>query len=137
MEQAARTVEPLEGKLQPDKVGNRQRIFTNYVQMTISLASNGQQDSFRLRLCDSKCNDPIDGSGDITGTVTISQSSASDAAVFSLDLSGLTPNMMHGFHVHEKGDLSNNCKGAGGHYNPYNVRRIILYEQIFGSDKEP
>ena len=67
-----------------------------------------------------------DGSGDITGTVTISQSSASEAAVFSLDLSGLTPNMMHGFHVHQNGDLSDNCKEAGGHYNPYNVRRIIL-----------
>ena len=66
------------------------------------------------------------GSGDITGTVSISQSSASEAAVFSLDLSGLTPNMMHGFHVHENGDLSDNCKGAGGHYNPYNVRMIIL-----------
>ena len=48
--------------------------------------------------------------------------------MFSLDLSGLTPNMMHGFHVHEKGDLSDNCRGAGGHYNPYNVRRIILNE---------
>ena len=70
-----------------------------------------------------------DGSGHIHGTVSISQSSASEAAVFSLDLSGLTPNMMHGFHVHEKGDLSHNCKGAGGHYNPYNVRRIFLYEK--------
>lgn len=25
---------------------------------------------------------------------------------------------LHGFHIHENGDLSDNCKGAGGHYNP-------------------
>jgi len=24
----------------------------------------------------------------------------------------------HGFHVHEKGDLGNQCSDAGGHYNP-------------------
>lgn len=26
----------------------------------------------------------------------------------------------HGFHVHEHGDLGNNCNNAGGHYNPAN-----------------
>ena len=62
-----------------------------------------------------------DGSGGITGTVSISQSSASEAAVFSLDLRGLTPNMMHGFHVHQNGNLGDGCKAAGGHYNPFNV----------------
>ena len=25
----------------------------------------------------------------------------------------------HGFHVHAKGDLGNQCKDAGGHYNPH------------------
>ena len=25
---------------------------------------------------------------------------------------------LHGFHIHENGDLSEDCKGAGGHYNP-------------------
>ena len=30
---------------------------------------------------------------------------------------GLNPGL-HGFHIHEKGDLSDNCAGAGGHYNP-------------------
>ncbi|XP_071521844.1 superoxide dismutase [Cu-Zn]-like isoform X2 [Panulirus ornatus] len=34
-------------------------------------------------------------------------------------LSGLTEGL-HGIHVHEKGDLSDGCRAAGGHFNPFN-----------------
>merc|ERR1711970_237660 len=44
----------------------------------------------------------------------------------------------HGFHVHENGDLSNNCKAAGGHYNPRNVahgglKAAVRHEGDFGN----
>ncbi|KHN80720.1 Extracellular superoxide dismutase [Cu-Zn] [Toxocara canis] len=32
---------------------------------------------------------------------------------------GLTPNGLHGFHVHTIGDIGNNCTAAAGHYNPF------------------
>ena len=28
---------------------------------------------------------------------------------------------LHGFHVHQNGELGNNCKDAGGHFNPFKV----------------
>ena len=34
------------------------------------------------------------------------------------EFSGLKPGTEHGFHVHEKGDCSNNGEAAGGHFNP-------------------
>jgi Cu-Zn family superoxide dismutase len=39
-----------------------------------------------------------------------------------INLSGLTPNHNHGFHVHEAGDLSEKCKSACAHFNPYNKK---------------
>jgi len=35
------------------------------------------------------------------------------------NVTGLSPGE-HGFHIHEKGLLSNNCADAGGHFNPEN-----------------
>ena len=33
---------------------------------------------------------------------------------------------LHGFHIHERGQLNNNCKAAGGHFNPAAVRREVV-----------
>ncbi len=32
---------------------------------------------------------------------------------------------LHGFHVHENGNLGNGCKDAGAHFNPFGVRVIF------------
>jgi Cu-Zn family superoxide dismutase len=53
----------------------------------------------------------------VTGTVTFTQTGSQ--VTFVADIDGLEPNTMHGFHIHDKGDLSTpNLSSAGGHFNP-------------------
>lgn len=56
----------------------------------------------------------------VTGTVTFTE--VNGTVLVEGTVINLTPGL-HGFHVHELGDLSNGCTSAGAHYNPYNVSR--------------
>jgi len=57
----------------------------------------------------------------IEGTVSLSEQANSNLMV-SINLRGFngsSEGQMHGFHVHDKGDIvTNGCNSAGGHYNP-------------------
>jgi len=53
----------------------------------------------------------------ITGTVTFSQEKKGDPVSISIKLSGV-PEGLHGFHIHEFGDVST-CTAAGAHFNPH------------------
>ncbi|GMK56127.1 hypothetical protein CspeluHIS016_0211830 [Cutaneotrichosporon spelunceum] len=35
------------------------------------------------------------------------------------EIRNLSPNTLHGFHIHEFGDLSDGCTSTGAHYNPF------------------
>ncbi|KAI8909262.1 extracellular Cu/Zn superoxide dismutase [Powellomyces hirtus] len=54
----------------------------------------------------------------VTGTVKMVQT-GSAPAVIKVKLAGLTPGL-HGFHIHEFGNIFPDCTAAGGHYNPFN-----------------
>ncbi|XP_020291397.1 superoxide dismutase [Cu-Zn]-like isoform X2 [Pseudomyrmex gracilis] len=56
----------------------------------------------------------------VTGTLKIVQSVADGPVSITGTIHGL-PEGPHGFHVHEKGDLSEGCTSAGAHFNPENV----------------
>jgi Cu-Zn family superoxide dismutase len=56
------------------------------------------------------------GSG-VNGLVKFSQTEGGKTRV-QATVKGLKAGL-HGFHVHEFGNLTEGCKSAGGHYNPY------------------
>ena len=55
------------------------------------------------------------GEDPVTGTIYLKQ--VRNKVYITGTILGLEPGY-HGFHVHEIGDLGNNCKNAGGHFNP-------------------
>uniref|UniRef100_A0A646QEE6 superoxide dismutase n=1 Tax=Hemiscolopendra marginata TaxID=943146 RepID=A0A646QEE6_9MYRI len=56
--------------------------------------------------------------GQLVGTIILSQDNAGSLLKVDYDIKNLTPGL-HGFHIHEYGDIRNNCLAAGAHFNPY------------------
>merc|ERR1711981_12891 len=56
-----------------------------------------------------------EGLDNVWGTVFLEETS--EGVFISGKIHGLKPGL-HGFHVHQEGNLDNNCKASGGHYNP-------------------
>jgi len=56
--------------------------------------------------------------GNINGTVKFSELDNNKVCI-EIDLRGFIPNSLHGFHVHESGDLTNKCDSLCAHFNPY------------------
>ncbi|KAI7694909.1 Superoxide dismutase [Cu-Zn] [Sarcoptes scabiei] len=54
----------------------------------------------------------------VTGLVTFFQGGPHLHVEVHGILNGLTPGL-HGFHVHEYGDMRNGCTSMGGHFNPF------------------
>jgi Cu-Zn family superoxide dismutase len=57
--------------------------------------------------------------GKIKGTVIFTEDLTNNCVQINIQLSGLKKNGKHGFHVHEAGDLSNQCESMCAHFNPY------------------
>jgi Cu-Zn family superoxide dismutase len=55
---------------------------------------------------------------DVHGTVLFSEEQGRNIKI-DIQVKGLRPNSLHGFHVHEAGDLSDGCTSACKHFNPY------------------
>jgi Cu-Zn family superoxide dismutase len=53
----------------------------------------------------------------ITGYVKFTEEN--NTVRIDINLAGLKPNSLHGFHVHEAGDLSDSCESMCAHFNPY------------------
>jgi Cu-Zn family superoxide dismutase len=57
-------------------------------------------------------------SGKIKGIVKFREHE--NMVFIDINISGLKKNGLHGFHIHESGDLSDNCESMCDHFNPYN-----------------
>ncbi|ORX83864.1 copper/zinc binding superoxide dismutase [Basidiobolus meristosporus CBS 931.73] len=55
----------------------------------------------------------------IKGTIRFTQMNDDDIVAVHGNLTGLTPGK-HGLHIHQYGDIGNECSNAGPHYNPHN-----------------
>jgi len=53
----------------------------------------------------------------IKGTVYFTQNGCGKPVLVDVNVTGLTEGD-HGFHIHEKGDLTDGCTSLGAHYNP-------------------
>jgi len=60
----------------------------------------------------------LKGDVGVNGTVIFQEHE--DGIKITGNITGLTPNALRGFHVHEFGDLTNGCTSTGSHYNPFN-----------------
>lgn len=55
----------------------------------------------------------------VKGTVEFTENLAENTVTITLDIRGLGKNKLHGFHVHEYGDMSDQCTSMCNHFNPY------------------
>jgi Cu-Zn family superoxide dismutase len=69
----------------------------------------------------------------IKGTIEFSEDSEGRGTKIEISLTGFkknTINKMHGFHIHEAGDLTDECMGACSHFNPYNTQHGGILSKI-------
>jgi Cu-Zn family superoxide dismutase len=57
--------------------------------------------------------------GKVKGQVIFTENIVKNTVLLDVQLTGLKKNALHGFHVHESGDLSNKCDSMCAHFNPY------------------
>ena len=72
----------------------------------------------------------LEHSDAVKGTILLMQAPNTPTLIKGT-ITGLKPGL-HGFHIHEFGDMSKGCESMGGHYNPDNVNHGDLKEGHVG-----
>ncbi|XP_022079992.1 superoxide dismutase [Cu-Zn]-like [Acanthaster planci] len=95
-----------------------------YLSLLNALQQRAEDPYIQAR-CDLQTNpglpDDVRAANSIQGTVTFKQLKTGGSMNVSVQLTGLDTSSatLHGFHVHQFGDLSNGCASTGGHFNPF------------------
>ena len=53
------------------------------------------------------------------GSLKMVQKSPKGKISIRFTLTGLTPNQLHGIHIHESANFTQGCNSTGGHFNPF------------------
>jgi len=56
----------------------------------------------------------------IKGNIKFTEDLTNNQIKIDIHITGLKPTFLHGFHVHEAGDLTDKCTSMCAHFNPYN-----------------
>lgn len=65
----------------------------------------------------------------VKGNVTFIQNDCGQSVHVRVQLTGVKEGK-HGFHIHEKGDLTNGCASMGAHYNPEKVDHGAPHHEV-------
>jgi Cu-Zn family superoxide dismutase len=55
----------------------------------------------------------------IKGLVYFTEDLANDTVIIDIQIEGLKKNGLHGFHIHQCGDMSDKCESMCAHFNPF------------------
>jgi Cu-Zn family superoxide dismutase len=64
-------------------------------------------------------DDKIKNDDKVKGVVRFTEDLETNQIRIDVNVKGLKPNSLHGFHVHEAGDLTDKCTSMCSHFNPY------------------
>ena len=73
---------------------------------------------------------PASGFNNVSGEIFLEQGHFQGPVFIRGLVVGLEPGN-HGFHVHAKGQISNDCLDAGGHFNPFKVSLLAIQSIYF------
>jgi len=65
-----------------------------------------------------------------SGELFLYQNDENSSLVITGAVAEVFPDGLHGFHVHQFGNLSDACKGAGPHFNPDGVNVLYHIAQL-------
>ncbi|KXJ12716.1 superoxide dismutase [Cu-Zn] [Exaiptasia diaphana] len=102
------------------------------VIIVVSLAVMVRGDSHVTAVCHMEQNKQLSGSSSpkVTGKVTLVQQTIGGPTQITVDLKGLTTNSVHGFHIHNSGDIiSRGCQSCGPHYRPDGTQHAAPRDQ--------
>ena len=70
----------------------------------------------------------------VSGELVLEQTSLNGPVLIRGIIKGLKRGS-HGFHIHTKGQLGNNCKDAGPHFNPFKARFYFFSHFLYVTEK--